>query len=683
MDIQKLTDLLVSSSENYNQAKFIPWWEDDFENAIYRYSILEEDVIQGAEECLAGCDRDTLLAPVGRGGLTLFHLLVWHNFIDQVGRVLRDGRITGEDVNMPDHQGHGVTPFHLACSRGNLAMVRLLAEYGAREDICDERGMNAYHFLAYPRLPEEIPVMNSGCLDLSVEQRGEIARLLNCDINQKGRDGLAPLERLLSTEYSSSYTWPLAEIFLEKGARTDYIDPDGNTLLMMARRNGHKTAALKLMEQCPGLLDVANSQGVTPLLHAIDFTNQSMYLALLDYGATPVPGKDMELFPLEQLTNNAFCDVSKTDKDGLSMALYLAKKMIRQIDPDDEDELGDVAGILHNALVSDERAVVLDVCKDAGIDFTMPVCYTGEMLCLRDECLRAYCGVGILHKLVELGVDMDKDVIGGRTPAHILASQNHREYREGEDYFAQAAKLLSRESMEQTDKSGRTALHLAVENGHTDMVQVMLDKGIDVNLTVDGPREAGMTALHLACAKGLVDMVRLLLAAGADDTMKTHKGETPAHCVLLGKGYDRYNRHDIERQAAVLQCLEHLDIPDENGTTPLQLVTYFTRELLPLFLERGVDVNRADLDGVTVLMRNTDKDMAKELLRAGADINRTDNQGNTALHYALESGAEGDARYLIRKGADYNHPNNQGKTPVQIAVEKGYDTVLELMTDIV
>lgn len=33
-------------------------------------------------------------------------------------------------------------------------------------------------------------------------------------------------------------------------------------------------------------------------------------------------------------------------------------------------------------------------------------------------------------------------------------------------------------------------------------------------------------------------------------------------------------------------------------------------------------------------------------------------------------------------GADYNHLNNQGETPVQIAVEEGYDTVLELMTDI-
>ena len=76
------------------------------------------------------------------------------------------------------------------------------------------------------------------------------------------------------------------------------------------------------------------------------------------------------------------------------------------------------------------------------------------------------------------------------------------------------------------------------------------------------------------------------------------------------------------------------------------------------------------------------KDTIKVLIQAGADINQTDNEGNAALYYSLDSGDAGLARYLIKKGANYNQPNNQGKTPVQIAVEKGFDTVLELMTDI-
>ena len=76
------------------------------------------------------------------------------------------------------------------------------------------------------------------------------------------------------------------------------------------------------------------------------------------------------------------------------------------------------------------------------------------------------------------------------------------------------------------------------------------------------------------------------------------------------------------------------------------------------------------------------KDIVKGLVKAGADINVSDNQGNTALYYALRYGNQEVARFLIKKGADYNHTNNKGESPVQIAVEKGYDTVLELMTDI-
>ena len=85
---------------------------------------------------------------------------------------------------------------------------------------------------------------------------------------------------------------------------------------------------------------------------------------------------------------------------------------------------------------------------------------------------------------------------------------------------------------------------------------------------------------------------------------------------------------------------------------------------------------------MTVMMRNTDKDMIKELIRAGADIHLADNEGNTALHHALDNYSQDSARFLIKKGADYNRPNNDGVTPVQMAIEKDFEMVLELMTDI-
>lgn len=678
MDVKELTELLVESSEKFNQARFIPWWEGNHKDAIYRYDVLEEKTIKEAEECLAECGKEALLSPVGGAGLSLFHLLVWHNFYGAVEKMLSDGRIEGEEINLPDGKGHGLTPFLLACVRGNLAMVRLLLEHGASDAQWDERGMNAYHFLAYPRFENDLLTIDFKCLENSVEQRGKIARLLTCDINRKNNAGLTPLEQLLSTQYSSGYTWPLTEIFLEKGADTGYVDEDGNTLLMMARKNNHVTAAMKLMKQCPEMVNAADGQGMTPIVHAAEYRNQAMYIALKDHGASPAP--QMDLFPLEQITSNCFGNVSSDNKDSLSLALYMTGKLIKQLDPDDEDELGEITGILHNALVSDPEAHVLDACREAGIDFTASLHYHGEILCLRDECLRIGRGMGIIRKLAELGVDLERAVVGGRTPANILADLEwSRDSGEEADY-AGAAKLFSRESMEQTDNQGRAAIHNAAENGHQEMLRVMIEKGVDVNLTTDEPGEAGMSPLHLACINGHADVVKLLMDAGADDTMKTLKGDTPAHLALMEKGYGR--KLETEQRAGVLKGLKHLDLPDEHGRTPFMLLKGQTRELLPLFLESGVDVNHPDNEGMTMLMLHTVKDVAKELIRAGADVNMADNEGNTALHYALKNcNAEG-ARYLIRKGADYNRPNNEGETPVQIAVEKGMDTVLELMTDL-
>ena len=679
MDVKELTELLVSSSEKFNQARFIPWWEDDEEKSDYWDNRFEDSVVEEAEECLAKCGREELLAPVGKVGLNLFHLLVWHNFHASVEKMLCDGRITEAEINLPDQKGHGLTPFLLACARSNLGMVRLLLEHGASDAQCDDRDMNAYHFLAYPRFSDGMLTFDGTCLERSVEQRGEIARLLTCDINGKNIDGLTPLEKLLSTDYSSEYTWPLAKVFLDKGAKTDYVDEDGNTLLMMARRNGHNTAALELMERCPEMVNVANKRGLTPIEHAIEFHNEAMYLALKQHGADPVP--KMDLFPLSQITSNFFCKVSRESRDALGLALYLTKMLIRQIDPDDEDEFGEVMDILHNALMSDEEASVLEVCKEEGMDFTNLIYYKSEAFCLRDKCLEVAFGFGVFRKMVEWGVDMEKAVVKGRTPANLLASNSQGCIGgEKENYLEKAAAFFSKESMEQRDNDGRAAVHRAAENGHLGMLKIMLEKGVDVNLTQDEPGEAGVTPLHLACMEGCQEVVELLVNAGADDTMKTLKGSTPAHCALMEKGYS----WDVktEPMAAILKTLKHLDIPDEEGRTPLMLLRYHTRELLPLFLDRGVDVNHVDQEGRTALMFQWHKEMAKELLGAGADINKVDKEGNTALHYALEAGGQEDARYLIRKGADYNHPNNQGVTPAQMAAEQGFEAVLDLMTEI-
>ena len=673
MVAKELLDLLVISSQRTNSAKYIPWWEGNHEEAIYRYNIFEEKEVKEAEICLADCGKETLLTAGGYYGLTLFHLLIWHNFYSAVEKMLCDGRIE-EEVNMPDTKGNGLTPFLLACFRGNLAMAKLLLAHGADASACDKRGMNAYHFLAYPKF--EGLADSTTAREKSVEQRAEIARLLTIDVNQKDAEGFTPLVRILSNSYNSDYTWSLPEVFLEKGAETEYVDENGNTLLMMAARNNHMTAALALMNRCREMVHVANKSGMTPMQNAIDFCNDVLRVALADHGAVSADKKRMDIETLSEITEHAYSRIESDNRDGVSLALYMTEKLVKQIDVDDDEELSCLKDVLHRALRIDRSYHILDACMDAGFDFTAPIHHYGEISCLRDECLSE--GAGVMKKLMALGVDMEEAVIGGRTPVNIVASMDGEE----DVFFAEAAAVCSKESMEQIDNKGKAAIHYAAGKGHIAMLKVMIEKGVDVNLTEDEPAEAGITSLHEACRLGCVDAVRLLMGAGADDTMQNLAGETPAHFVLTKKKYG--NDVDSAQRAEILKELKNLDIAREDGRTPLMLLADLrdTKELLSLLIDRGVDVNHTDNEGQTLMMLDADKDTIKELLRAGADIHAADNEGNTVLYYVLKNGDVETARYLIKKGADYNHLNNQGETPVQIAVEEGYDTVLELMTDI-
>ena len=543
------------------------------------------------------------------------------------------------NVNLTDGADRGLTAFLLACCRGNLAMAKLLIEYGADVTYCDTLGRNGYHYLVYPFM--EGFTNGFDCQRYSLGQRRQIAGILTEGINARDAEGLTPFVLMLKKS-KSKYSWVLTDMFLEKGAETDYVDENGNTLLMMAIQNRHLTAALRLAEN-GSMVNTANSDGETPMMAAKKLYNDGLCMALKEYGSEEDCDADrMDMANLSRITSNAFAGFSDEDPDNMGIALYLTKKLVSGIDDDDDDDMEYLSNIMYNVLTKDDACCrVLDLIRDAGIGFTVPIHSGGRVYCLRDRCIDGYCGVDVIRKFIEYGVDMDEAVIQGKTPAIIVASRQPRKMMfssKKDDFFEKTSQFFSKESMEQLDNSGVSAVHEAARNGHLEMMKVMLEKGVDVNITMDEPAESGNTPLHVACIYGHGEIVRLL--------EENNDGKTP------------------------LMLLQYLDL-----NTTLELVT--------VFLERGVDVNAVDNYGNTALILNTQnqcyKKVIKELIRAGADVNIADNNGNTALYHALKYGNQEVARFLVKKGADYNHTNNNGETPMQIAVEKGYDTVLELM----
>nr|XP_056701708.1 protein phosphatase 1 regulatory subunit 12A isoform X3 [Euleptes europaea] len=97
-------------------------------------------------------------------------------------------------------------------------------------------------------------------------------------------------------------------------------------------------------------------------------------------------------------------------------------------------------------------------------------------------------------------------------------------------------------------------------------------------------------------------------------------------------------------------------------------------------LERGADINYANVDGLTALHQaciDDNVDMVKFLVENGANINQPDNEGWIPLHAAASCGYLDIAEYLISQGAHVGAVNSEGDTPLDIAEEEAMEELLQ------
>lgn len=129
----------------------------------------------------------------------------------------------------------------------------------------------------------------------------------------------------------------------------------------------------------------------------------------------------------------------------------------------------------------------------------------------------------IIHRLVELGADVNQRNVEGNTPLH---SAQYKDYEDScSEYLLECGANINAQN-----DGGYTPLMLDIQNG---TMLVLAEKfikwGADVNLQ-DGE---GWTALHHAAHKRLATIVALLLAHGANPDIVNSDGQTAAQLANI------------------------------------------------------------------------------------------------------------------------------------------------------
>ena len=106
------------------------------------------------------------------------------------------------------------------------------------------------------------------------------------------------------------------------------------------------------------------------------------------------------------------------------------------------------------------------------------------------------------------------------------------------------------------------------------------------------------------------------------------------------------------------------------GLTPLLVAPDVSRDMVRFLLKKGADVNAADREGITVLMRavhSRDPENVKEVLNFLPKLEAKGTWNNTALTYAVVQGNPIMVKALLDAGADRNAVRADGMTPLDMA----------------
>lgn len=580
------------------------------------------------------------------------------------------------------------TALHYASRYNNTEILSLLIQAGANLNLEATYNDDEEGFAGITTLYDAISQSNWEIVNLLLDAKVDV------NIAQKTKDRFSPILRL---SYNKEPNLDVLESLVNLGANINDVDKDGWSALHLAASNGEYSLCEKLIElginsiiynnENKSPSDIAKEKGHDDIVYLIS-NNQS------------------EFFEIHELiVNNKTNEAKKLIEE--NKALVNLQNSFGHSSLDLAMEYGNI----------DLVKYIFDISN--SIDKTSLGSYMFRVSIAQkiDEDIQ----VEIFEQLIDYGVDINiyHDELEN-TLLHICLKNKHLKL--AKLLILKGANLELQEltnSCQFIANNKNAPLHIAVSENLLDFINILLEKGVDID-AYNGYSE---TALYIACKRNDLEAVKLLVKAGADISKKSIErfdfeegnieralkdGNEELFDYLFENGAliddDSNFKWSVERafESGSINLLKRMisvykDTNSVENDEFLEIIykKIFNKKVLEeddtSYLELLIEHSYINIESLyeidnestfyELICKNELVNTLNFLLEREFDFNKEDSKGDTLLAYSAILNTPSITKILVDAKVDLDIQNENGWTALMIASKKSNEDIIKLLIE--